>query len=227
MKKILICGDSFGLTDNRYPGLHFSDKIANCAGMDVINFSVGGASNALIAAQFLQALNFKPDFVIFTFTGTERYEYDNQAPMPLQEVTYDTVGQYLKDRYITNCWRSLDHIVQKNIQLDKWRFGVASDSMERLKNYFYISMCIASCQTHRLPFCFSLGGFEHRRDYKELLEQNYIKDLIDENKDRRLNVNLWDYNDRKLMSPWFHVDDDRIQTEFSNECIKFIKEEFC
>jgi len=227
MKKILICGDSFGVTDSQYPGLHFSEKIAESTGMEVINYSAGGASNALIATQFLQALNFKPDFVVFTFTGAERYEYDNQAPGSLQEVNHYTLVQYLRDRYVTNAFRDLDHVAKKNELLYKWRFQVASDSMERLKNYFYIFMCITTCQSHQLPFCFSLGGFEHRRDYKALLEQNYIKNLIDENSDRKININLWDYNDRKTMSPRFHVADDRVQSEFADECIKFIKEEFC
>ena len=56
-KKILVCGDSFCIEDPRYPGLHFTDKIKNKYQVDIINQSAGGASNSMIAVQFLHSMN--------------------------------------------------------------------------------------------------------------------------------------------------------------------------
>jgi len=225
--KILICGDSFCATDRKYPGLHFSEKIAKTTGFDIINYSVGGSSNAMIATQLLQGLVFKPDFIIFGFTSAERYEYDESFPALLGEVTPATVKKYQQARYITNCYAWRDNVKKHNDILRRWRYGVASDNMEKLKNYLYISMCITTCLAHDIPFCFSTGGFENTLDYQKLLEENYVKNLIDENSDRKLPINLWDYHDGKTMSPCFHIADDTIQTQYADECIKFIKEELC
>ena len=66
--RILVCGDSFAITDPNFPGLHWTDKILDhSADFEVCNLAAGGASNAMIALQLMQGLQLRPDFVIFSF----------------------------------------------------------------------------------------------------------------------------------------------------------------
>lgn len=234
-KKVLICGDSFAVTDEQYPGLHFSEKMASNPDLKVINYAAAGASNAMIAMQLLQGIAFKPDFVVLMFTNYERYEYDHTVPLPMQEVTAESVAQWQQSRYITNSFQYMDHVREKNKYLHQWRYGVASDQLERLKNYFYVCMCLSVCQSNQIPFCFSLGGFEYIQNYRGfykqhytvLLEQNYCVNLLEQHSNRMLPTNLWSHHDGKTMSPRFHIADNAVQTQFANECEQFIKEQFC
>ena len=76
--KILICGDSFCVTDPKFPKLHWSEKLLELSSdIEVYNLSMGGASNALITMQLMQGLKLKPDFIILSFTNEHRYEKDN------------------------------------------------------------------------------------------------------------------------------------------------------
>jgi len=45
--RILVCGDSFSITDPDYPGLHWTEKILNFSpDFEIANLSYGGCSNA-------------------------------------------------------------------------------------------------------------------------------------------------------------------------------------
>lgn len=122
MKKVLICGDSFGVIDPRFPNLHWSEKLASTsAEIEIFNFSVGGASNALITMQLMQGLKFDPDFVIISFTNEHRYEQDfdiNALPFELEPAA---VIAWLKQRYQPS---------NKNLNIN------LSQNFEKIKSYF-------------------------------------------------------------------------------------------
>lgn len=213
--RILVCGDSYCITDPNYPELHWSEKLLNSsADFEVCNLASGGSSNALITLQLLQGLQLKPDFVIFSFTHDHRYEFDNDVDAVPLSLTAEELAHYQKQRYSTSVYKERN---QEKIQLlNRWAVDAASTNMEKLKNYFYISFCLNTCQLENIPFCFSLGGFEYQQDYTNLIRSNYVKNYIVQHKDHELATNLW-YHGTKPQ-PVFHVDNDNIQTLFAAEC---------
>lgn len=70
--KICVCGDSFLTPDIRYPGAHFSEILANKYNHEVINLARGGMSNTGICFQLEQAVNLRPDIIIFNTTDSSR-----------------------------------------------------------------------------------------------------------------------------------------------------------
>lgn len=217
--KILICGDSYSITDPSYPGLHWSEKILNYSpDVEVINLAFGGCSNALIALQLLQGLRFSPDFIIFSFTNDDRYEFDNDVSAMPNSLSSDEISNYIKTRYITNKYK-LDSRINESFM--QWLVEAASPNFEKLKNYFYILFCLMTAEKQKINFCFTLGGFEYKQDYTMLLNSNFIKNLIVDYKDKELMTNLWSYP----VNPhsFFHVTDDKAQTLFANECISHIE----
>jgi hypothetical protein len=223
-KKILICSDSFGVTDPAYPGLHWSEQILNFSPeYEVMNLSTGGCSNTLITLQLLQGLRFDPDFVIFSFTSSGRYEYDNKESAMPQELTPSEISNYIKQRYTTN---SFQHNSEKNKLTNKWITACASENIEKLKNYFSISFCLATVASEKIPFCFSLGGFEHNQDYVSFLKNNYVKNLIIKHSKHEILTNLWNHAVTDNNAPNFHVPDPTVQRLFASECIAHMEKTY-
>lgn len=224
--RILICGDSFCVPDHMFPGLHWSEKILNHSSkFNIFNLAYGGSSNALISLQLLQGLQLNPDFVIFSFTKPLRYEFDKDiAALPdmtapnqrdQHDHGYEHALLYFNRRYTTTCY--VDN-KEKIKTTDHWLATAASMNMEMMKNYMYLLMCMTTCVTQGIPFCYSIGGFD---DVAHLSDSNYIKNFINDYQDRALITNLWDH---KIDGPrpWHHVSDDAVQTLFANECIDHI-----
>ena len=218
LKNVLICGDSFGITDTDYPGLHFSEKILNTTPpvFELNNLARGGDSNALITLQLMQGLQFKPDFVILLFTSTHRHEMDKDVNVYYpKDLTFDELKQYRHNRYSTVL--GLQNSVNYNI-VEQWNSQFISDDFEIMKNYFLIHYCLQSLKEHKIPFCYSLGGMKHGINYSSIVDKNFIKDQIIDYTDQSLKINLWNHKNNKER-PYFHVDSNDVQTAFANECI--------
>lgn len=164
----------------------------------------------MITLQLLQGLNLKPDFVIVCFTNENRYELDKNIDALPRDLTASELAGYQKTRYTTNMY-------VKDKDIDRWMSGKCSDNFEKLKNYFYISFCLQTLAQKNIPFAFSLGGFEYKQDYNALINSNYMYNFIKDHVDSELRTNLW-YHGQKSR-PYFHVDNDDVQTLFANECI--------
>jgi hypothetical protein len=217
--KILICGDSYCITDPLYPDLHWSEKILNQSpSYEVCNLAYGGCSNALIAAQLLQGLRLNPDFVILSFTNPGRYELDNITDVLPDSLTSQGLAHYLKQRYTTT---NYDIDPEKSKIIDQYRTIASSENFEKLKNYFYICFCLTTLKIQNVNFCFSLGGFEYKQDNSAFLKSNFVKDFIVDFKEHELNTNLWYYG--SAARPWFHVTDNNVHTLFANECTSLIE----
>ena len=209
--KILVCGDSYSVTDPDFPGLHWTEKILNFSpDFEVCNLAYGGCSNAMITLQLLQGLNLNPNFVILAFTNEHRYELDKDVTALPTELTVEGLAEYQKTRYNTNMYI-------KDTDIDQWMAGKCSDNFEKLKNYFYISFCLQTLHQHNIPFAFSLGGFEYKQDYPALINSNYMYNFIKDYTESELKTNLWYHGSKSR--PYFHVDSDEVQTLFANECI--------
>jgi hypothetical protein len=212
--KILVCGDSYSVTDPDFPGLHWSEKILNFSpNFELCNLAYGGCSNAMITLQLLQGLNLNPDFVILSFTNEHRYEIDKDVAALPVDLSALSLANYQKSRYTTNMY-------VKDKDIDQWIAGKCSDNFEKLKNYFYISFCLQTLKQFDIPFAFSLGGFEYKQDYPTLINSNYMYNFIKDYTDYELKTNLWYYS--RKSKPWFHVDNDEVQALYANECISRI-----
>lgn len=225
MKTVLICGDSFGVTDPDFPDLHFSEKILNSTPpvFEMHNLSHVGDSNALIALQLLQGLQFKPDFVILSFTTAHRHEIDNNPNLHYPtDLTPEALRAFRHERYLS----SVNFLNPKNPRQDIgrairfWNAEVISDDFEMLRNYFLIHYCFLLLEKENIPFCYSIGGMVHQNtvNYAAVVDKNFIKNYLTDYADQALKINLWNHNcgnDR----PYFHCDDDNIQTAFANECL--------
>ena len=221
--KVLICGDSYCVTDPDYPGLHWTEKMsAQSAQLEVCNLAYGGCSNAMILLQLLQGIKAQPQFVILSFTAHGRYELDKDKSVFPRDFSIEEIADYQKKRYTTNNYE----IDKKQLDMiNQWQLLAASDNIEKLKNYFYISFCLMYLKHNNIPFCYSLGGFEHKQDYITLINSNYIENLLVAHQTNELAINLWYHGNKSR--PFFHVDDDNVHTLFANECMKYIKERLC
>jgi hypothetical protein len=221
--KVLICGDTYCTNDTDYPGLHWTEKmLAQSAQLEICNLAHGGCSNAMILLQLLQGIKIQPQFVILSFTCHGRYELDKDVSVFPQDFSIEEIADYQKKRYTTNIYK----IDKKQLDMiNQWQLLAASDNIEKLKNYFYISFCLMYLKINNIPFCYSLGGFEFKQNYTTLINGNYIENLLIEHQINELSTNLW-YHGHKS-KPFFHVDDDRVQTLFANECMKYIEENLC
>lgn len=214
--KILICGDSFCVADDRYPGLHWSEKLLSLSDrVEVVNMAYGGCSNALIALQLLQALQLNPDFVILSFTSPGRYEYDKHTDVLPTEITGPELAHFIKQRYSTNMYDN-----KFNELTDRWRITASSDNFEKIKNFFYIDYCLLTLHSRAIKFCYSLGGFEYLQDHKQLINSNLMTNTLNQYSQFELPINLWYHQDQGKNQPFFHVSKDEVQMFFANECYR-------
>ena len=205
MTAVLVCSDSFGLTDPAHP-FHWCDQLQQASpGIEIWNSSQGGASNALITLQLMQGLTMNPDFVVLCFTNEHRLETDGNLFAKPQTSEPEDMISYLKSRYRPNVYAPPYHSL--------------SDNLEKIKSYFYILLCLTTLTQKQIPFCFSLGGFEYQQDVETLLAANYLKNQLTEFKANELRLNLWNHMADDPASLIFHVDNAKIHTVFANECL--------
>ena len=219
MKNILICGDSFAITDSRYPGLHWSEKI-KAQGYHISNLSVGGSTNSQIRMQVHQGLSLSPDFVVILFTAPGRAEFDKNINVVIPDVLNEaTIRNYNRERYTTSCYQ--DH--QKNKLWNEYLYRAASQDFEMIKEYFVMLGTLQYLESKRIPFCWSEGGFSCVTEIGDILHKNIIADDLDEYRHCRIGLNLWNHAQQGEEIPWFHVPDEKILENFSSECLQHIK----
>lgn len=222
MKKILICGDSYAITDPDFPGLHWTEKMLDkAADIEVWNFAYGGASNGLICLQLLQGLEFDPDFVIMIFTDHTRYEVDRDTEHMPYQLDQQALIEHMKQRYTTNMYTNLG---EKNDIINNFLQNAVSDEFAKLKNYFLISFCLQTLEQRGIPFCYSLGGFEHfQQNYKHNIRTHFHKDLFDQYTSKEIPINLC-YGGPQVKRPYFHVTNPAVHELFANFCMEQINQ---
>jgi hypothetical protein len=221
LKRVLICGDSFGVIDPEYPDLHFSEKILNASPpvYELNNLCHGGDSNALIVLQLMQGLQFNPDFVILLFTTPHRHEVDNDDNIYYPtDVSLEALQSFRHERYTTTC---CINDAGRSKLINSWNAEIISDDFEILKNYFLMNYCFMLLEKHRIPFCYSVGGMAST-DYSSVIDKNFIKNYLNDYSSLALKINLWNHksNNRR---PYFHVDSDQVQSAFANECLSRLR----
>ena len=213
MKKVLICGDSFCVTDPSFPNLHWSEKLLNNhADIEIINLAIGGSSNSMIAMQLLHGLQFKPDFVIISFTCSFRFEIEvDSTRVPFDINKPECILEYLSSRY-------KNANVGEQIMRPVTNFlDTVGDNTEMFRNYLHASFCLDTLNTRNIDFCYSIGGLQVIDDIQNFLKKQFLADNLYRYQQNELSVNLWNHNDGPT-APYFHVGDDAVHNLFANEC---------
>lgn len=239
--RVLVCADSFGVTDDAFPGLSWSEKISQMSpDVEVLNLSQSGASNALIQLQLHQGLRLRPDFVIFSFTDADRLELDPECDFEIvkNRGTYYQTSQdgtnsvptaqalrhWNEKQFITNCWLRAPDATQ---MFNKCYYTLFSSEASVLKSYLQILSCFTMLNSLGVPFCFNLGGFDpgiFRADYHDVIKQHYLTDELGVFAESKLSINLWQWQDSPSEnSPPFHISDPAVHERFATECLLHLR----
>lgn len=214
-KNLLVCGDSFMITDPGYPGLHWSEKLG--PNVNVSNFAMGGSTNGMIATQVRQGLNFNFDAVVIGFTSSGRVAIDKDK---LQNITKAEINDIINDngaRWTTDCYEDSISYNQRLSLTDVKNF--ASMDMIKLSEYYIILSTLYLLTNKNIPFIFSMGGISIT---DKLLDWYSVPNELEKFNDFQLTMNLWDYPLHKR-SPYFHVDDEKTQTNFATTVLSMLK----
>jgi hypothetical protein len=248
MPKILLCADSFGTTDPRYPGLHFSEKIQQkVKDCEIINLSQSGGSNFLIELQLHQGLRFKPDAVILLFTSTSRLTFQSHLSRYFrkklftqskhnkrfdQQYYWSNIKNYNAQTYLCSPQIDMfgtdnDDFAQRAKKYCLDGFLLEQNYINDLKDYFTVINLLNLCKLNSIPYCFSLGGISwnrplHKHFRTHVLTDNHLTDELDDHMTQSIDLNLWDYANHSE-GPRFHVNDHDVQLQFANECIGKLK----
>jgi hypothetical protein len=167
-KKVLICGDSFAQDDPRYPGLHFSQKIANSFPIidwKICNLASGGSSNRALAQQLLQGMMYNPDFVILLFTSSNRIETERNSGEPARSLNPEDIVNWNRKHYNLNT-NSMLYVRSENGD------SVVDQAVMDIQNIITAGFCLEYLKNKNIGYCWmdgGLSGIDHK-----IYEENYI-----------------------------------------------------
>lgn len=239
--RIVVCGDSFNASDDRFPGLHWADRLAP---HEVFRLARGGASNFSIWHQVAQSLRFDPDLVLISFTSCPRVEYIAYEPTfystlvePWRAVllkSKDFISGMLKHHHEETPiegLRQLEAKIQKDVSpishaipmsdtgvFEQWVDKFYIEPFDILKNYIYISSALNNLAENHVPCLATLGGFEkHRNSQVQHVTINFEK----HNHVLQL-ANPW--NTRHDGEPVFHIADTQWHEQYAQRVLELAKE---
>ena len=222
--RIVICGDSFNTVDDRYPGLHWADRLAP---HEVYRLARGGCSNFSIYHQVMQSSRFDPDVVLISFTNCPRIEFLASEPTfysslvePWRKMVAKHSG-YIKgmikhEHKDIACFEDLEQQIQKDVSpvehcmpngnyhiFEQWFDKFYIESFDTLKNYLYITQTLQFLADTGCRHYASLGGIE------SFVGQTIQNVQIDFTKYQSVLVlpNAWKYPNRHHSEPIFHIKD--------------------
>lgn len=220
MKKIYICGDSFGSTDPEYETLSWTELLSNrltCSGV-VINLSKVCASNLQISLQVDRAIADCANFIVYLATSSTRYDvelhsnrYYNQLLDRFVDIT-DADPRCDLTSY-SSC--SLDSTTRFNARqlnlLKNYHSEFNSLDLSIYANELIILATLSKLVESRIPFLFDQGGFEHSSFATSTKE--YFKNYQTYKSD----INIWDYvvGQPIFHRPYYHIQDPLIHQTIS------------
>lgn len=202
MKRLLVVGDSFMHPDANFPGQHWSEMLPE---YEIIMRSQSGSTNGMIAWQFFQGLELKPDAVVIGFTMADRIEFKNHNP---------------KD---SDKWYSSKHdsrtSADEKLAVDYYQATVCQE-MLLFKGFLTVRSLLLTCEQQQIPYAFTLNGLWDV-DKKDLTNEywstihKHDTQLLGEFANHRA-TNFTTSGIFKT-SPGFHVDDLAWQQRFAQE----------
>lgn len=199
MKKIYICGDSFGCPDFGWTFDPWPVILQHLLGNDyqVINLSISCASNFLIRVQVDKAIKESADFVILLGTSSTREQGKVKNIPPQYDNVYDRfrkIGQEDSDRFRRDlaCYSmvSLNDTCEfepKDVSVLQEYYGVVFElDLEIQKNQYIIESSLYTLREHDIPFLFDQGGFENPI-FGNVREQDYFANF----KQYQTLINQW------------------------------------
>lgn len=201
VKNILVCGDSYYDYDDRYPGLHWADRLAP---HNVYRLARGGASNFSIWHQVQYSIEFDPDVIFVTFTSCPRNEFPKRSEFkPVIKTKHLESKMWA---YRNTMWENVDHFLptyNKDMFLNWMPYYI--EEYEILKNFLFIKATLDFLKEKKMKFYFSLGGFEDSMNSKTVLG---IDINFDKYKEHNLLPNGWLSFPDRLLDPYFHIKDE-------------------
>lgn len=232
MKKVYICGDSFGTDDPEFGVESWSYKLTNRLKntADVINQSRVCASNLHIALQVDHAIDQSADFIIYMATSSTRdlvklHPRKHQAN--LLDRIVDIVDPSEEPDLTPYSYYSLNHTTLFNpsqlLILKEYNLEFFDLDVEVYKNQLIIEAALQRLVDSRIPFLFDRGGFEHSSFQSSATVEYFLK-----YSEFFSDINVWDFAITKKMShrPYSHITDvsvnEKIANYYHDEIIKKI-----
>ena len=226
MKKIYICGDSFGCPDlgweiDPWPVL-LQQKLG--ADYEITNFSISCASNFLIRIQVDLAIDAEADFIIMLATTCTRSQGKLKNKKTQYKNIYDRfcrIGQLDLDEHKRDlaCYsmRSLDETcVFSGTELNtlkEYRTDIFDLELSVLENQFIIESSLHKIKNYDIPFLFDQGGFENPI-FGDVYHDNYFAEFSN----NKTEINQWTMAHQLLKprQPHFHIVDAESHSKIAN-----------
>ena len=173
MKKIFVCGDSFGCPDLGWTIDPWPVLLAKALGSDyaVTNLSISCASNVLIRMQVDRAIASQANFVILLGTTCTR----SQGRVRDADYSGDLYDRFVRVGNTKDDANTRDlacysiQSLNETCVFDKSDIAVIKDYQTRLfdldlaiyENQCIIESSLHTLQQHHVPFVFDQGGFEN------------------------------------------------------------------
>ena len=212
MKKVYVCGDSFGCCDVDYPGLSWHEKLVQSLPSDivVINLSKVCASNLLISLQVDRAIKDSADYVILLCTSVLRDE------VKFKDVKSD-LGLFDRFVDITSTKNALDQdlISYTMLNINQTFLSESTDVLEKYaqlkdldlliyKDKSIIENTLQKLVDSNIPFVFDQGGFENPN--YGLVNGTYFEKFYKHLSQK----NLWNYVPTRTFRPYYHLIDKQV-----------------
>lgn len=186
--RILLCGDSYYDFDDRYPNLHWADKLKE---HEVYRLARGGATNFSIWHQIQHATFFNPQLVLISFTSNARIEYSKQ---PYNQFDLTLLSEYIDRQWLyrNTMYNNIDHANpgHNTHQYINW-MPYYIEEFESMKNGIFIKQSLDHLAKENIKFYYTLGGYSGNFDFNPYAQFEVLP-------------NGWNHQE-KLSDPYFHI----------------------
>jgi hypothetical protein len=231
--RLIVCGDSFNVEDDRYPNIHWTDHLRRLRpDIEIVNLSQRGASNGLIALQTLQAIELGPEFVVISFSSIERYEADNPCANRALPTKHDVESIKQCSTNYFQSTKTLSHS-RDTTEFDiyqRWITMVQSRFMNDLRNRLIMASCLFSLLSKNIGFCYSPGNLGQvpevdlkikTQDLMLSLTDLQAHDPLSAFDDHKLATNFWSPS-QPHGPAYFHIMDSQWQEHHCKNIISHI-----
>jgi len=206
MKKLLVVGDSFMHPDANFSGQHWSEMLPE---YEIIMLSQSGSTNGMIAWQFFQGLEFKPDAVVLGFTMPDRIEFRlNEKEQNSQKRIWSSNGH----KNLTS---------DQHLAVDLYR-ALTDDHMNRFKSCVMARSLFLTCESQGIPYAYTLNGLFNNLAQLPYPSDSNVNSILGDFVHRMCATNLATYPHWKS-SPGFHTDDPAWQQRFAQEAREILQ----